>query len=123
MIESANSQGLALAKKTEAPAIPAAPKKGRGRQQPSVISDVSIAPTETLVVFQPFIEYPRHSPILWQHVVSGETEHHCHPNTIGTSAQTGPLHAAQRPVRLCESLVNPETSTIAPFPHPSPTLR
>jgi hypothetical protein len=52
MIESPKSQGRAPAKKTEAPAMPAAPKNDTGRQQPNVSSEASIAPSEALVVFQ-----------------------------------------------------------------------
>jgi hypothetical protein len=55
MTESPKSHGLAPAKNTESPAMPAAPKNGSGKQQPNVRSEASTAPIEALLVFQPDI--------------------------------------------------------------------
>ena len=84
-MESPKSQGRAPAKRTEAPATPAAPKNGSGKQQPNVSSEESTAATEAPLVFQPVIRPPSHAPFRLRHEVAVATEHRCHPNTSGTS--------------------------------------
>src|SRR6266403_4203808 len=105
MIESPKSQGRATAKKTEAPATPAAPKNGSGRQQPNVSSEETTAATEAPLVFQPAIRPPSHAPFRLQHVAAVGTGHRCHPNTNGTSIRKRLLFrsAVQRLGRLRES--------------------
>jgi hypothetical protein len=84
MTDTPKSQGLAPAKKMEAPAIPASPKNGKGKQRLNVASEVNIATTEAPVVFQLSIRPPNRALFRLQPVSRLVTEHRRHPNTSGT---------------------------------------
>jgi len=100
----------------------AAPKNGNGRQYPSVRSEVSIAPTETPLIFQPAISLRSHAPFRPQRIIAVQMERFFHLNTSDTSIQTTWRFrsAVQRLAHLCELSVSRETSVIRPSPHHPP---